>query len=83
MNFPADEIMHQLKHIATCLEWRLFAEHNTTAVRIDDWRWVEISGETIDELLAREWLWIDGDEFEVTEKGLYWLARWMRKTRAT
>jgi hypothetical protein len=37
-------------------------------------------GDELDELVARGWVSVDGDEVSVTESGNYQLRRWLKRT---
>lgn len=93
MNYPPDSIMDQLHAMTQAAE--LSTESGVLEALIRDrsrpggWRRVEVTGEAVDELVARGWLVLVGeDEIECTPAGAYWVRRWWeakgresRKTR--
>ena len=79
--WPSDEVMCQFKCIRDCEEFRLIEENGTMAVRINEWDFVMIDGETVDVLTDLKWLEVDGDMWSVTEKGLYRCDQYFKRKK--
>jgi hypothetical protein len=81
IQFPPESVMHQLHAMSQAVG--IDYEDGPLQAYIPDraasggYRAVEIDGETIDELVARGWCVLVGDdEIECTDQGVYWLRRW-------
>lgn len=81
MQYPPDEVMEAFHAMSQAVG----IDHETGPLLAyipdraapDGCRTHEITGEAIDELVARGWVELVGDdEIEATDRGVYWLKRW-------
>ncbi len=76
MTFPPKSVMQDLAALALGNEFVCDPDTGRMVVLLDRNRAVEI-GEEIDELFRRGWAEEKDDEIRVTERGRYWLKRWL------
>ena len=74
--YPADDVMHALCVLCRASQFRMYADGMAAVVPEG---LVEVTGDQLDELLAREWVELAegaADELRVTDAGRYWAGRW-------
>jgi allophanate hydrolase subunit 2 len=64
-------------------EFLLHRDSGRMGVECDDGRVVEVTGEQLDDVMARGWIEVNDDVKVITftDKGVYWLTRWWDKSR--
>jgi hypothetical protein len=80
MDYPSDDAVGVFLEL--CRGVQFSTEGGVMAVRVPDpvtgWRWVEVAGAALDELVEKGWVELVGeDEIEATERGVYWARRWV------
>lgn len=81
---PSDDAMRTLLALSIAREMLIHPETGRMAVVLDDGRPCFVEGEALDELFARGWIEADDETKTLTrtEKGAYWLGRWLDRQRA-
>lgn len=81
MNYPHPNVMEALGAVIEAEAFALCEESGRVVLILPGSKGFEVTGEEVDELLARRWIEEADDTIRVTEAGVYWNRRYRNQPR--